>query len=58
MQANKAVVRARNVRGALKNPRLSETCAHYGIDFDEEQYHSALYDVTKTLEILNVMEGR
>ncbi len=24
--------------------------------FDDEQYHSAIYDVTKTLEILNRME--
>ena len=32
------------------------TYAFYGIHFDEEQYHSAIYDVTKTLEILNRMD--
>lgn len=55
MKENKQRVRALNARGKLKNPKLLETCAFYGIDFDEEQYHSALYDVTKTLEILECM---
>jgi len=36
--------------------KFGETCKYYHIDFDEEQYHSAIYDVTKTLEILNRME--
>lgn len=57
MKANKSVVRARNARGSLKNPKLIETCEFYGIDFDSAQYHSALYDVTKTLEILNCMDA-
>jgi len=55
MKENKKIVKALNVRGNLKNPRLIETCGFYGIDFDEEQYHSALYDVTKTLAVLNCM---
>lgn len=55
MKANKLMVKALNARGTLKNPKLVETCAFYKIDFDQEQYHSALYDVTKTLEILNLM---
>lgn len=55
MKSNKNIVGALNVRGSLKNPKLLETCRHYRIDFDEEQYHSAVYDVTKTLEILNSM---
>ena len=25
------------------------------LDFDDEQYHSAIYNVTKTLEILNMV---
>jgi len=54
-QANKRIVNARNVRGGLKNPKLAETCAFYGIDFDEEQYRSVIYNVTKTPEILNRM---
>jgi DNA polymerase-3 subunit epsilon len=55
MKSNKKIVGALNVRGSLKNPKLLETCRHYRIDFDEEQYHSAVYDVTKTLEVLNSM---
>ncbi|MFA6188313.1 MAG: 3'-5' exonuclease [Sulfuricurvum sp.] len=55
MKSNKKVVGALNVRGSIKNPKLLETCRHYRIDFDEDQYHSAIYDVTKTLEILNNM---
>jgi DNA polymerase-3 subunit epsilon len=55
MKENKQIVKALNARGSLKNPKLIETCAFYKIEFDEEQYHSALYDVTKTLEILRLM---
>ena len=40
----------------IKNPKLIETCKYYHIEFDDEQYHSAIYDVTKTLEILNKMK--
>jgi DNA polymerase-3 subunit epsilon len=55
MKENKKIVKATNIRGNLKNPKLVETCAYYNIAFDNEQYHSALYDVTKTLDILNRM---
>lgn len=55
MKENKKIVKATNIRGNLKNPKLIETCKYYGIEFDEEKYHSAIYDVTKTLEILNKM---
>ena len=55
MKENKKIVQALNARGNLKNPKLIETCAFYNIDFDDEKYHSAIYDVTKTLEILNEM---
>lgn len=55
MKENKKIVKAVNVKGNLKNPKLIETCEFYSIDFDDEQYHSALYDVTKTLDILNQM---
>ena len=57
MKENKKVVKALNAKGNLKNPKLIETCAFYNIDFDDEQYHSAIYDVTKTLEILNLMDN-
>ncbi len=57
MKENKKIVKATNVRGNLKNPKLIETCAYYNIAFDDEQYHSAIYDVTKTLEILNKMDS-
>jgi len=56
MRENKKIVAARSAKGSIKNPKLIETCAFYGIAFDDEQYHSALYDVTKTLDILNVMK--
>lgn len=56
MKSNKKIVGALNIRGSLKNPKLLETCRHYRIDFNEDQYHSAIYDVTKTLEILNNMD--
>ena len=56
MKENKKIVKALNARGNVKNPKLIETCNYYNIDFDDEQYHSAIYDVTKTLEILNLME--
>jgi DNA polymerase-3 subunit epsilon len=56
MKENKKIVKAINIRGNIKNPKLSETCKYCNIECDEEQYHSAIYDVTKTLEILNKME--
>ena len=56
IKENKKIVKAINTRGNIKNPKLIETCKYYNIDFDDEQYHSAIYDVTKTLEILNKME--
>lgn len=55
MKENKKIVKATNAKGNIKNPKLIETCAYYKIDFDNEQYHSAIYDTTKTLEILNMM---
>jgi len=55
MKENKKIVKATNIRGNIKNPKLIETCAYYDIEFDNEQYHSAIYDVTKTLDILNMM---
>jgi DNA polymerase-3 subunit epsilon len=57
MKENKYIVNALNVKGNIKNPKLIEVCEYYGIDFDTEQYHSAIYDVTKTLEILNSMDN-
>lgn len=56
MRENKHIVKATNDKGNIKNPKLIETCKYYNIDFDDEQYHSAIYDATKTLEILNKME--
>lgn len=55
MKENKQIVKAINAKGSIKNPKLIETCEYYDIEFDEEQYHSAIYDVTKTLDILNKM---
>ena len=55
MKENKKIVKAVNAKGNFKNPKLIETCKFYNIEFDDEQYHSAMYDVTKTLEILEHM---
>jgi DNA polymerase-3 subunit epsilon len=57
MKENKQIVKTLNVRGYLKNPRLDEVCCFYDIKLDNDSYHSAIYDVTKTLEILNKMNN-
>ena len=56
MRENKKYVKALNKNGNIKNPKLDETCIHYGIDFDNESYHSATYDVSKTFEIVKAMQ--
>jgi DNA polymerase-3 subunit epsilon len=56
MKANKKDVSATDKNGSLKNPNLKETTIHYGIKFDDDSYHSAMYDVTVTLEILKSMK--
>lgn len=55
MKENKYIVNSLNAKGNIKLPKLIEVCEYYDIDFDINQYHSAIYDVTKTLEILNYM---
>lgn len=55
MSGNKSIVNVYGKSGRLKNPKLDETCAYYGIEFDGDKYHSATYDVTKTYEILKRM---
>jgi len=55
MKENKQIVKALNKNGRIKNPKLDETCIYYGIDFDPNAYHSATYDVSKTFEILRLM---
>lgn len=57
MKENKNIVKVFNAKGNVKNPKLIETCDFYSIDFDDEKYHSAIYDVTKTLDILNAMDS-
>ena len=56
MKENKNIVKAINKNGNIKNPKLDETCIFYDIDFDDVQYHSATYDVSKTYEILKCMK--
>ncbi|MEA3289516.1 MAG: 3'-5' exonuclease, partial [Campylobacterota bacterium] len=56
MKENKKIVKALNKNGRIKNPKLDETCIHYGIDFDPDAYHSATYDVSKCYEILKCMD--
>lgn len=56
MKENKHIVKALNKNGNIKNPKLDEVCRFYNIDFDENSYHSATYDVSKTYEILKCMK--
>lgn len=58
MKENKYIVKALGKNGAIKNPKLDETCLFYGINFDANAYHSATYDVSKCYEILKIMRGR
>ncbi len=58
MKENKHIVKALNKNRNIKNPKLDETCIFYGIDFDHNTYHSATYDVSKTYEILKLMENK
>jgi len=58
MKENKHIVKALNKNGKIKNPKLNETCRFYNINFDENLYHSATYDVSKTYEILKAMKKR
>lgn len=58
MKHNKKIVKALNKNGNIKNPKLDETCIFYEIEFDNEKYHSATYDVSKTYEILRKMHQR
>jgi DNA polymerase-3 subunit epsilon len=56
MKENKSLVKALNKNGNIKNPSLTEVCEFFKIDFDEDQHHSATYDVSKTYEILKKMD--
>lgn len=58
MKSNRKIVQALNKNGNIKNPKLDETCLYYEIDFDDSKYHSATYDVSKTYEILKLMNQR
>lgn len=58
MKENRNIVKTLNKNGNIKNPKLDETCIFYGIEFDENSYHSATYDVSKTFEILKCMKKR
>ena len=58
MSSNKNFVCALSDKNAIKNPTLKETCLHYSIPFDDNQYHGAIYDALQTLEIINEMIKR
>ncbi|MGM0518742.1 MAG: exonuclease domain-containing protein [Campylobacterota bacterium] len=55
MKENKHKVKALNIKGNIKNPSLDEVCRFYDIKFEQDKYHSATYDVSKTYEILKKM---
>ena len=58
MKENKHIVKVLGKTHKVKNPKLDETCVYYKIDFDENSYHSATYDVSKTYEILKHMQNQ
>ncbi len=58
MSENRKIVNSMSVNNRVKNPKLDEVCAYYGIEFDSSKYHSATYDVTKTYEILKRMNQK
>ena len=55
MKENKSIVKALNTKGHIKNPKLTETLNYYKISFNSNKLHGALYDIDKTLEVLNCM---
>lgn len=57
MKTNTDNVGALKINGHRKPPSLLEACNHYQIDFNENQYHSALYDAQKAFEIFNKMNS-
>lgn len=56
MKENINTVKATGKGNRIKKPNLQETCEFFGIDFDKDSYHSAIFDVRMTLEIINSME--
>lgn len=49
MRASRPIVKALDIRGRVKAPRLEEACAHFGIE--QPQKHSALADALDTYTI-------
>ena len=58
MKENKNIVKALNIKGNIKNPKLIETLNYYKISFNSNKLHGALYDIDKTLEVLNCMNQK
>lgn len=58
MKENKKILKLLDIRGYLKNPKLTEVCKHYNIELDYKKYHSAIYDARLTLSVLNSMNNQ
>jgi DNA polymerase III epsilon subunit-like protein len=56
MKSNKDFVFVKNKNGNLKLPNLKETAEKYNIVFDENKYHSALYDTEIAVKIIQEMQ--
>lgn len=50
MLENKDLVEAVDKNGRKKNPRLEELAEKLGVEFNKEDAHSGIYDVTKLME--------
>jgi DNA polymerase-3 subunit epsilon len=56
MANNRVVVGALNKKGKVKNPSLGEVCSFFNIPFSEEFHHGAMYDISRTFDILCEMD--
>lgn len=47
----KDIVKAVNVKGKIKNPKLEESAAFFNVPIEDGVFHNALYDTKITLEV-------
>lgn len=47
----KEIVKALNVKGKIKNPKLEESAAFFNVPIEDGVFHNALYDTKITLEV-------
>lgn len=55
MNLSKDIVKALNVKGQIKNPRLEESISYFGIELEDTGYHNALVDTKAAAELIKVL---